>query len=233
MTLSEAITFIQEGLGFRTDKADMIKRRIQIAQNELENGDISPWFLLSHVILPSMDGWNDRAVLPAGYLGLPEEEASGAWLVPESGTDPGKLVRDDWEIIAAARAAGDGEICLFDIVYEEDSGYVMMVGPGIPDEAWTVAIKYYSSAKELTDDGDTNAWLEFAPEYLLGLAGKKTAMTLRDKEGIAYFQGIQQEARAMLIAADIRHRENSSRDTQRYVPKGARRHASGMSRTFN
>ena len=232
MFLSEVVQIIQDRLGFRADLDAKIKTNIRLAQTELENGDIMPWFLLTHVILPSVPESNDRVLIPSGYLGIPEEESQSSWIIIGDDTEPCELHRDDWAHIIAMRQAGYTEIDLFDVSYQEGTGYVMLVGPGEPSESVLIAFAYYSSAKELTEDEDENAWLSFAPEYLIGGAGKKIAAALRDKDAITYFQGMQKEARIQLIAADTRHRTSGSRMVARYIPKGTRSYAVGTARRF-
>jgi hypothetical protein len=167
MLRSAAITIIQRGLGFRSDLTDEIVSALQEAQRVFELGRTLPWFLkeedqtftapsgIADIALPTgflreIDGetfhYTDSTTGDRNYLEKFLDLNRMKQSLDTSETDPGKPLA---YYLRKATVA---------VYPERDASY---------DLTWS----YYKSADALTSDIE-NAWLAYAPEAMIGFAGK-------------------------------------------------------------
>jgi len=204
-TKNEAIAEVQQGLGFRSDKATEIERALRNAQSLCEEGQTLPWWLLSDTTTLTGTASTETVPLPAGFLRFDDEEdplyydasvgrTSTFTIVPESElrrlrVDPGSgAVRS-----GAARWGALRKLSL-------------LVGP-VPDVAFEIRGSWYARDVDIgTLTGvETNLWLTYGPQIVIGMAGMKIAADLEYPQAAEKFQAIYAMANARMISdAELR-----------------------------
>lgn len=210
MTRDEAVTFIQQTLGFRTDKVAEIRLALQQAQTKLENQEFLPWFLISEISSTSLAIGESRVAVPDDFIREADEEAL-QWFnstaeVDEQYVDLEKIDSDSQKAIYQS-STGEPEVYSLDGLY-------FRIAP-IPDDTFTIKLKYYQRDTALTTN-ITNKWLTYAHDWLIGEAGMRLAPGLRDKAAHGIFASMSAEGRAAAIKSSTA-REVSNR---RYVMGG-------------
>lgn len=210
MLRSAAVARIQQGLGFRTDLATPIIAMLQEAQRELERGKTLPKFLLQEDQPLTLPSGEHSAPLPTGFIReVYEEPLRYAPIVSRS-----------------TRFLANGSLRQI-IRYYNDADFDNFATepslPGAPiaymirrdtvdfyntaNQDYDLVWSYYASGASLATDVE-NEWLHDrgAPEWLIGEAGMRIAMDLRDATAIALFKEMASKARAScfgeIIAAD-------------------------------
>lgn len=202
MLRSAAVTRIQDGLGFATRQEANIINRLQEAQRDLEKGKTLPKFLLQeNATLNLIDGTSTVA-LPTGFLRIADDYPVRFIATGETSPTFIRIVRD---YSSAYRDNYSGEIegpkigvirnAVIDFINTVDTNY-------------TVYWSYYKAADVLSTDIE-NAWLANAPEWLIGEAGYRLAMDLRDKEGVTIFDSLRTKGRAACFGEIIASEEAS------------------------
>ena len=211
LTKAQAVTMIQEGLGFRNTSTG-IEEALRWAQDQLETGQTLPWFLRQE----------DEALvgtLNVGYIALPtgflREDEEADWWVTVGSDTPVRVLKRSWSEVKQHRYR-------FADTDEVDEGTPLIyalrnsrieVSP-VPTEAWAMTVTYFKAQDDLSGV-TTNAWLENAPDLLWSMAGIFMAKKLRDVEGQAsaleFFQPIFTAAEK-LLKNEIALREDSNRE---------------------
>ena len=75
MTRDEAVTIIQQQLGFRTDLTAVIITKMKLAQEHLELSPTLPWFLLSEKSFAFTVINSEKVPIPLDFLQEYEESA--------------------------------------------------------------------------------------------------------------------------------------------------------------
>lgn len=202
MLRSEAVTRIQDWLGFRTDLESNIITALQDVQVELEGGDELPWFLLSEVSAYTTTVDEERISLPSNFLR--EWEGDHLWYFIDGGTEddtwtpllkmPVDQMRMDYK--------GSGPPAAYAM-----SGDYWRIGPK-PDEIYTLKQIFYTKAALLTTDIE-NKWLKHAADLMIGRAGQKIATPVRDGDALAAFQAMDQKATNRLLIENIQYEHNN------------------------
>lgn len=211
-TKAEAIARVQQGLGFRSDKATEILRALRDAQTLLEQGQTMPWWLLAPG--QTLVGTADVATvtLPPEFLRFDDEAAivySDASLTPAS-YEVELYDYADWAALGRDPTTGTPEsghgrrLALV--------GKTLYVGP-TPTVAFTLTASWYEAAADLADvgDGDSNAWLTNGPMILIGLAGAAVAADLEYPAAVSKFEEMYQVANARMIADEEARKGRSYR----------------------
>lgn len=199
MMRSEAIVRIQDGLGFSTRQESKIILRLQEAQRELEKGKTLPRFLVEEGAAFTLLSGASTVALPTDFLRM--DDVNPPHLVDEP-TYYIDIKRDYKETLIAN--------------YEEDSGRprVAYIGNNflhfitVADTNYVFSWNYYKAADILSSEIE-NAWLEHAPEWLIGEAGWRMAMDVRDKDAISIFEAMRKTARAAIFGEIIASDEAS------------------------
>lgn len=210
MLRSAAVSLIQRRLGYRSDKADEILSELQIAQDFLEEGvevigpqrnifTIVPWFLLSEIMTATTTATVERVAVPAGFIR--EHDPDALWYFDSTlaATDANKWV-ELWK--------GDLDVLRDEFLgtgppkaYTLDGGYFRIFPT--PDAAYSLKMLLYMKDTVLSAATDTeNKWLKNAPQLLIGEAGGKLAMSLRDMKAEAHFVSLRVSAAWKLHVAN-------------------------------
>jgi len=210
MLRSAAIARIQRGLGFRTDLNDAIILSLQEAQRELERGKTLPKFLLQEDQTLTLLEGEHAVALPAGFIREVYDEPLRFTPTNSRST---RFIRNG-SLRQIIRVYHDSE-------FDQYSTEPQLPGPPIAymirkttvdfyntaDQDYDLLWSYYASGAPLTSDVE-NEWLADAnaPEWLIGEAGMRIAMDLRDATAISLFKEMASKARAScfgeIIAAE-------------------------------
>lgn len=196
-----AVTRIQDGLGFATRQSDKIVLRLQEAQRELEMGKTLPPFLLQEAqTLTLLIGTNSVA-LPAGFLRI--DDQFRPYFIGTGATSP--------TFLSVKRAYTDA----LDAVFDDTAAgpKVLVIGRSTisfinnADATYTIFWQYYKAADSLATNIE-NAWLANAPEWLIGEAGWRMAMDLRDKDAVTVFDNLRKTGRAAVFGEIVADEES-------------------------
>ena len=210
MTRDEAVTEIQNTLGFRTDKSSEIVLALQRAQTKLEMGAVLPWFLQSDIISISTVNGTETVLLPASFLR--EWEDDPLWyFVAGTGGDADAWTELAKEDLAFLRDKYPGEGAPIAYAISIDKFYIFPT----PDAVYTLKLIYFKADTLLTTNV-TNQWLTYLPYLMVGEAGRLFTPGLRDKDAVRQFQEWAAEGRREMLVEN-EARMNSSR---RYVMGG-------------
>ena len=199
MTRDEAVTRIQEGLGFRNDKAETIKKRLEEARIALETGKTLPWFLIQEDQPLALAQGSNVIALPTGFI-RPVSDEEQALRYTSIYSDfpriiPWKTFRDAQNAYAD-RDPGAPLVA----VLRNTSIYVFPAA----DVAYTLTWSYYKHSDALNaGDVDDHPWLTTAPDALVGEAGFRMAVDARDAEAAQVFDKMRLEGRTQLIAEGV------------------------------
>lgn len=186
MTRDEAVTRIQEGLGFRTDRATTIIARLQEAQRNLERGKTLPKFLLVEDQTLSYLTGTSTVDLPDNFLRRADKDLR---YLPSTSDRyqfvPWKSFDDAYKAYANSDPAGPKVAVL-----RNDSIYFFPAA----DRDYTLYWTYYIK-DEILDTNIENIWLANAPDLLIGFAGARMARDLRNKSAESLFGTMYQEER--------------------------------------
>lgn len=199
---------IQEKLGFKQTLVSNIQGALQDEQDDLERGATLPWFLLQEdqpfTITPAVPATStpQQYNLPTGFISEADDQDGNLRLQL---TTPGPQIfiekmdyREAEEFFFAQRQVWwDGEEV---IIQGEDSppvagapkAYVLRknqvrIYPG-PDKVYNLLWTFYAHDQRLDGGNVTNQWSTNIPWLLIGRAGLKMAMSLRDKDAASAFQ---------------------------------------------
>ena len=175
MMRSEAIQIIKRGLGFRQTQDAAIIAALKQAQRDAELGQTLPNWLLTFGE-PMVTAANQRiATLPPGFIRFHEEYPM--YYVNADGAQVSLVRRNSMEALDAyGEHQSDSRYPqVFVLLNKTQVAYVPT-----PQAALTVYVHYYKAAETLDSDVE-NAWLRYAPNYLIGMAGVHVAGDVRDR----------------------------------------------------
>lgn len=187
MLFEEAVERLAKRLGQRQDLVDDIRFEMQQAQSvTLEQGHLRPWFLLSEDTTAWCDLGDDRMRIPPDFLCEYEESAL-------------TLINDDGSIQPLRKELLEclirkfGEAQSKPIFYALAGSYFRLYP--IPSKQWEIRFSYYAKQPDLTD-GEENAWLKHASDWLIAETGVvMAAQYLINPEMASIFQQQAQIAR--------------------------------------
>ncbi|MAH46438.1 hypothetical protein CMI37_11440 [Candidatus Pacearchaeota archaeon] len=207
MDRDTAVKRIRRGLGYRgTDKDTEIVEALQDTQQELEQGDFLPWFLLSEVTSAVTVSDEERVALPSGFLRETDWEdalyyfdgdaadASDVW--NELPKDSISYLRDVYPGVGSPLA------------YALDDEYYRLFPT--PDDVYTLKQMFFKADTTLGDNVE-NKWLTHAHKWMIGETGLVMAEDLRDKAAVALFTRRKIEGRTKVIRNDNARREAAQR----------------------
>lgn len=220
MTRDEAVAEVQQGLGFRTDLDDQIRTALDQMQDHLEGpGKNLPWWLLEEDASISVTESNQDVTLPTGFLREPEyasfrykPSASGkALFLAKMDLQAaeeyffGRWKDPDVETSTATTGLSPGAPRAYVLRKDEIRVYP------IPDADYTLTWDYFKAGDSLLGASTGSVWLDNAPWVIIGKAGLKIAMNIRDADAVQYFQGILADAEPDYLADCVSRSLNGRR----------------------
>lgn len=193
MLRSLAVARIQQGLGFRSDRAEEIISALQEEQRDLEKGKTLPRFLLVEDQALSLLTGENAVVLPTGFI----RRFDMPRYTPLSSTVPvfipWRTYDQAFRAYIQSDPAGPKVAAL-----RQASVYFFPEADRDYDLTWT----YYKAADLLTADIE-NAWLLNAPELLIGGAGMRIAKDMRNQSAIQLFSDIYKQSRISVFSEEV------------------------------
>lgn len=197
VTRTEAIARIAEGLGFRSGLDTNIQGKLVEAQRDLELGKTLPRFLIVEDQAFLLATGLTSIAKPAGFIRMVDRQ--GPHLFPDDSDKPFYLKRRDLQ------DAQEGNI---DEDSEPESPKIYVIRQSVidfvveADQDYSIIFSYYKNADSLASN-ETNAWLDSAPEWLIGEAGFRMAQPLRDKGAMEIFNDLRTRGRAAVFGEEI------------------------------
>ena len=194
MTRAEAMALVMLRLGKRTGLDTDVVLELKQAQNDLETGELLPWFLRKALSGLATVASTKTVSLPSDFIRETEEKW---WLTTTDGVK--RLYKGEYDELYERE--------LFDSDYL-DSNYYALVGGSIyifptPASAMAIAGFYFAGDVELSAAETENNWLKYASGALIGKAGMRMAKTLRDETAYKIFSEDYNEAMGRLLRAEI------------------------------
>src|SRR5258706_11324356 len=184
MTRGEAIKRINDGMGFRADghslEAKFILRLLE-AQRDLEKGKTLPKFLLQEdqplTLLPN----TSTVAIPTGFLR--DDDDNHIHFTPVGTSRPVFLERKPYEsaVVANMRLQEGKRAPSIYVIRKATIDFIATA-----DKTYNLTWNFYKAGLILTTDIE-NEWLANASDWLIGEAGHRIAMGVRDKEGTDLF----------------------------------------------
>lgn len=162
-TVADIVELVSQRSGNRDDLETRIIREIQFVQkNVLEgSGTFRPWFLQSEpTTLVTTSGDSDLA-FPADYLD--ELEESKLWYQDSSGSWHGLKKKPYDNVVEKDLESGPPQYYVIGA-----TGFYLFP---VPDAVYTLRFRYYKKDEVLSLTTDTNLWLEFAEDLVIGEVG--------------------------------------------------------------
>lgn len=190
MTRNEAVSLVQQNLGFKNALSSTIITNMQAQQQQLELSPTKPWFLLSENSFTNTTVGVRRVALPSDFLD--EYEEGCLHYDRQDSTEPECLSKDTYERLAYAyRNERTGE----PKAYSLDGNYFNIFP--LPDGVYKIQMKYYKKGASLTTNIE-NEWLKHIPLLLVGKVGLVVAEALRDTGAVPFFKSMVQESLLLL-----------------------------------
>jgi hypothetical protein len=183
MMRSEAIGIIKRGMGFRQTQDVAIIAALKQAQRDAELGQTLPNWLLAFDQTISVVANTGTATFPTGFLRLHDDYPP--YYLNSSGAKVFLARYGSIEAYTAYVASGawDDEPTVSDSghpnVFVQESKTRLTLVP-TPTTSFTLYLTAYKAADVLDSDIE-NKWLQYAPNYIVGMAGLHVAGDVRDK----------------------------------------------------
>jgi len=190
MDRTTAVAEIKRGLGFRQTQDSSIILALQSAQRILETGRTLPDWLIEYDAEIVVTADDPEIVLPTGFLRMHDDydmyysnSNSARVFIPR------KNYTEAYQAYVASGDEEDGHIeqptSSYPKVWVQRSNEAALLIP-TPSVSFSMFLTYYKAAELLTSNVE-NAWLKYAPDLIIGLAGIKIAGPLRDKGALEVF----------------------------------------------
>lgn len=206
MNKSTVINRIKLRLGSRedTDLNALIESELAQAQWEQEQSPEPYWFLLTESARAVTVLGEQRISLPTDFL--LEVESNALWMEYQGETKDLEKVEFDEAQRYFGTTPGMPKGYSLDGLY-------FNIWP-VPDGVYDIWMKYYGADTDITtlSDTETNKWLTYASDLLMGMAGLRVAMYIKDKEASDVFGAEVQRAQTRLSTLNtVRAEINMSR----------------------
>lgn len=197
VTRTQAVERIAVGLGFRSGLDAIIILRLQEAQRDLEKGKTLPRFLIQQDQALVLTAGLHELPLPTGFLRIVDDQRPH-FTSTESDT-PVFLTRKYFDDATLAQIRTDDE-ARAPSVYVIRQSTIDFINTA--DTTYNFVWSYYKAAATLDNDVE-NEWLANAPEWLIGEAGGRLAMDLRDKSAVEIFANLERRGRAAVFGEEL------------------------------
>lgn len=205
MLRSAAITRIQDDLGFANRQSDKIVNRLQEAQRILEAGTSLPRFLVQEAQTLALAAGDSTIARPAGFLRFDDEFKPYFLDVTTSRPHFLRVVRS-YSDAYQANITGDAEAPAVMVILKSTISFINPL-----NEARTIYWQYFKAAQVLATDIE-NEWLadtRGGADWLIGEAGWRMAMSVRDKEAVTIFDNLRKTGRAACFGEIVAQEESS------------------------
>lgn len=218
MTRDQAIKMILNRCGQRANDKVLqqacVDEMALVQATILEQADFKPWFLLSELHLTLTNLNENRLPLPPGFL--EEHDEGTVWT-----RDPSDAAAP-W--IPCAKEDYDDLIINFETVFQQPQYYAIVNGYitlfPVPEKFYQVRMRFYSAQALILEPYaapgpvTTNAWLTYAPDWLIGETGRIIAgQYTKNPQDEQYF-GAQAEAARKRVYNQTIARDEANRSRE-------------------
>lgn len=212
MDRDTAVTRINDGLGFRPaghSLTDKIILRLQEAQRDLEAGKTLPRFLILENQTFTLPQGDHSVPIPANFLRLDDDN-----LPHYTNLDSFLPQYLEWEpsyskavlrIMTLQRPGEPAQTVLAPRLFTLRGSTIDFISTA--DRDYDLGWDYYRRDDTLETNIE-NLWLSEAPEWLIGEAGYRIALDLRDDTAKGLFDDMRTRARAAIFADELLHDES-------------------------
>lgn len=213
MTRDEAIRIILGRCGNRIKDTYLQEQAVlEMAlkqQTVLEQADFKPWFLLSEYMHAECGMNEARMPLPPAFL--EEHEEGLLWIQAPGSTKYQRLLHDDPDVLEEKFLDAEPGIPQ---AYAVVKNYMVLYP--VPKAVYPMKMRCFLKEPVLThaygtvptDNIQTNAWLEYAADWIIGETGKIIAgQYLKDEPTAAKFAEEAMAARTRLYVAHVAREE--------------------------
>jgi len=203
MNKGDAVLRIQQGLGFRSDRAAEIILALQEEQRDLESGKTLPKFLLKEDQLITVPASTQSVPLPSDFLRRYGNMRRVPAIVGDKRGDIPWVDYDAAQSFYSAPQFYSNYVSKPKVVSERAAS--LWFSPLSTQDA-IFSWSYYARAASLSDN-TTNAWLDDGnvPELLIAGAGLRMAADMRNQSAVALFGAMQAAARRALYGEEFQH----------------------------
>lgn len=215
MTGAEAVAEVQQGLGWRSDRATEILRALNWAQDlrELGAGTL-PWFLTEYDHVVTVTSATVLYALPDSFLQETEERdgnlryqsssSSRTWFLKKMDEmSANRYFFGDWQnnfdmdTTQATQSLSPGVPRAY--VLRETS---IKVFP-IPDTDYNLLWNFFKADEDIVNAAATNKWLTHCPWLIVGGAGAKLAADILNAGAVKTFASLRMEGEAALLKKHV------------------------------
>lgn len=197
MTRDEAIARIKEGLSFRSGHDERIKQRLEEARINLEMGKTLPWFLREEDATLTLVAGGYSIDLPDGFIRPDYDEP-----LRYTPVDAVSAKNIPWRTLADADLSYGG--------YDAGGPRVAVLRKSTirifpaADVDYTLTWSYFKHSDAL-DGANTsiNGWLVNCPDAIIGEAGWRMAVDLKDQAAMQKFEVIRATGKAAYLNEDV------------------------------
>jgi hypothetical protein len=208
MTLGDAIDRICEDLGNRGGSTVLrarTKERIYAAQRDLESGKTLPKFLVQEDATLTLLSGASSLALPTGFIRV----ETAPHFVPSGASSPVFLQQklNYQEAVEAARSSTSTDLLTTFVIRKSTIDFINTAA-----QNYTFLWNYYKHADIPAADSDTNAWLSdtgAGADWLIGEAGWRMALSIRDKEALTVFTQLRQSGRAAVFGEIVAEEDSA------------------------
>lgn len=194
MLRTVAVQRVTDGLGFRSDLASRVILRMQEEQRDLERGKTLPSFLIAEDQTLTLLAGTNSIALPDDFLRRVDRSPRYVSDVSDVSVDiPWRSYEAAYKAYSDSEASGPKVFVL--------RSSTILVFPEA-DRDYTITWDYYAKADTLDVDIE-NAWLANAPELIIGGAGLRMALDIRNAEAQKLFGAMYQASRTTWFNEDV------------------------------
>ena len=210
MTKAEAISRIQQGLGWRDDKDTEITLELRLVQDLLEKGQsLPPWLLAGTGYLTGTAN-QEYIALPTGFIRFDED-------LEFSTTDSDGVLQpvtqvDYRELLQLGQDPVDGSTETGRVKWVALRWSRLYVRP-VPTSSFTITCDWYAADEDIGGlaSSGTNNWLTYGHDILLGKAGQRMAQDLHNDKAERNFTELYQTGQARLLTEIAMRKQNARR----------------------
>ena len=211
---SEAVALMKRRLGFRRNLDTECLFELREAQKRAESiSRTQPWFLMQENATITTVANVATVALPDNFIKETDTGTSQIRYTPIGSSDSligvRMLTKVDITNALPYYTESDGDILVGGPrSYVLENGFIRFFPT--PDAAYTFYWNYHAKDEQI-ELGEENLWLQHLSDYLIGDAGVRLAMDIRNAQAAQTFTAMYNEGQKQLIAGNV-EREWSGRD---------------------
>lgn len=182
MNLTNALRDMRRGLGYKTALDVSLIDALNSVKRTLEQGVSLPDFLLVYDAPITVTADSEVIALPTGFLRMSDK------------FDMYYINSDNGRVKVPLKTEAEGRAAYGDLTDKQYASVWALRLPSagvvipVPTLSATYYLTYYKAADDFALGNETNLWLTYLPDILVGTAGLEVCDAIGYKEGRTYFQ---------------------------------------------